>query len=808
MQWSDFSLRTEEGQTLTASTLRVVVLGADTTLGRAVAARLTSLGHDIVGVGRMRPESWPGAVGFVSSSAAAAGWGFVLAGADVVAICGSGSIGADDLLAALTAAPGRVVAISCPEADAVRESGHELVTVRSAMVLGRDADDAVVERFTTPLVLAARDDLDRPLPVVHPHDLQRVFVAAVVDGAGRAGTYYVAAKGRTTIRAVAAAVGRRVVAVPNRPAIPVEVTSASPPEDWAVAPCWTAGDCVEDFVLACRGRVTIGGRTVALPWRLPRVREIPAADGPSDDGVTPVAAGRPGATGEFDTPIDPRFPAFVATNLSEALPGPFSPSSASVTVLGTRAAGMVVARRLRPGGVVQSEMSRRTTGVFGHRLYAGLTAGYFMAKTVPFVDSDLILAGFFGDIGEGLPLLGPDHPPVERRGPRAQLRGIATFANNLVSLSAGGGWDTRDFTADVRRFEETASAAPALDDDQLRALILLGRDHIVHGWVLASASILLCTAYGVILRVLCGRDVLPGAGADVTSAQSLGAVHRLAALAGSDAGTFDAAIAEELSRIGHRGPGEVELDCPTFSDDPAMLLRMVHKTVATAPRALPPTAVVPLGVRPIAAAAVVQLRAREVRRDRMVRAIWVLRALLREYGRRRHEAGAFSDPDDVFYLTVDELVCPPTDVAATVARRRAERTSLGRLVPPEAFSGTWDPVEPGDRTATAGESLRGMGVSAGLVRGRVRVIRPGTIDELLPGEILVAKVTDVGYTPSFAYAAAVVTEVGGPISHAAIVAREYGVPCVVNVRGAADRLTTGALIEVDGVDGRVTVLSV
>ena len=96
----------------------------------------------------------------------------------------------------------------------------------------------------------------------------------------------------------------------------------------------------------------------------------------------------------------------------------------------------------------------------------------------------------------------------------------------------------------------------------------------------------------------------------------------------------------------------------------------------------------------------------------------------------------------------------------------------------------------------------GIGVSGGRVRGRVRVVQAETIDDLQPGEILVAKVTDVGYTPAFAYAAAVVTELGGPMSHAAIVAREFGVPCVVNARGAASRLTTGTLVEVDGGDGR------
>jgi phosphohistidine swiveling domain-containing protein len=157
---------------------------------------------------------------------------------------------------------------------------------------------------------------------------------------------------------------------------------------------------------------------------------------------------------------------------------------------------------------------------------------------------------------------------------------------------------------------------------------------------------------------------------------------------------------------------------------------------------------------------------------------------------------------------VDSVDARPPDAAATVKRFRSERDSLRRHIPPEAFSDKWVRVETAGSELTAGEWLQGMRVSAGRVRGRVWVIRPGTIDELQPGEVLVAKVTDIGYTPAFAYVAAVVTELGGPISHAAIVAREYGVPCVVNVRGAANWLPTGALVEVDGLAGRVTVLSV
>lgn len=771
--------------------MRVLVTGADGPVGRGVALRLASLGHDVVGVGARRPDSWPGSIEFVTSVGDVSGF-------DAVAMC------AADV--------------------AVPSGGARRVVVRHPLVLGRDADDSVLRAFARPVHLYSGDEVDRPLQVVHPHDLERAYVTAITDGTR--GTVEVAASGQTTLRAIASAVGRPLVRMP--------LTLGSGPVKFGpwldgakfITPTWTAAECVEDFALVVRARFALGHRVFALPWRLPRVREIPAVDTPSDDGVVPVPAGIGGANGEFDTPIDPRFPAFVATNLSEALPGPFSPSSASVTVRGTRAAALVISERLRPGGAVQREMSKRTTGVFGHRLYAGITSGHFMAQTVPLVDPDLIINGFFGQTIEGLPLFGDELPPVNRRNVFGHLRGVLTFANNLLGLTAGSGQDTRDFVGDVARLEAQAADAADLDDQRLRELMALARDHVVHAWVLSSASILVCTAYGVILRILCGRDVLPSAGADITSAQSLGAVHRLAAAARRDSAVsallstadpdldtlaerapeFAAELAREIAVIGHRGPGEVEMRCATFSDDPRLLLRMVAKTLRAPEWTPPEPPAMPLWVRPVAAAAAGQLRDREVRRDRMVRTIWLLRGLLREYGRRLAAAGTVEDPEDVFYLLVDELDAPPPDVAAVVARRRAQQIELQRRVPPEAFSGRWAPTAAPSAELTSGQTLQGLGVCAGVIRGRVRVVLPETIDDLEPGEILVAKVTDVGYTPAFAYAGAVVTELGGHMSHAAIVAREFGVPCVVNARGAASRLPTGTLIEVDGGTGRVTVL--
>jgi phosphohistidine swiveling domain-containing protein len=233
---------------------------------------------------------------------------------------------------------------------------------------------------------------------------------------------------------------------------------------------------------------------------------------------------------------------------------------------------------------------------------------------------------------------------------------------------------------------------------------------------------------------------------------------------------------------------------------------MVTKALSAPPPPQPSYDAIPLRAKPVALLAARQLRDREVRRDRMVRGIWVLRGLLREYGRRLTESGVFQSADDVFYLLVDELDALPANVSERVARRRAEQRRLVSLVPPTVFSGTWQPTTAAAPVLTGGDTLRGVGVCGGRVRGRVRIVRPETIDDLLPGEILVAEVTDVGYTAAFCYAAAVVTELGGPMSHAAVVAREFGFPCVVDVQGATRSLPPGALIEVDGSTGEIRVL--
>jgi pyruvate,water dikinase len=140
-----------------------------------------------------------------------------------------------------------------------------------------------------------------------------------------------------------------------------------------------------------------------------------------------------------------------------------------------------------------------------------------------------------------------------------------------------------------------------------------------------------------------------------------------------------------------------------------------------------------------------------------------------------------------------------------VQRRRAQYERDRSLPdPPPTFVGYPPPVAP---VPEAAGRLTGLGASSGAVEGPVRVLRStADVTQLVPGEILVVPCADVGWSPLFSVAGGLVTDLGGPLSHACVVAREYGLPAVVNVRSATRSLKTGERVLLDGDAGVVTRL--
>jgi pyruvate,water dikinase len=192
------------------------------------------------------------------------------------------------------------------------------------------------------------------------------------------------------------------------------------------------------------------------------------------------------------------------------------------------------------------------------------------------------------------------------------------------------------------------------------------------------------------------------------------------------------------------------------------------------------------------------------------------RAVCLAYGTRLAARGAIAKADDVFYLEEADVLAaqdkPGVDYRAVVDARRAGRDYWMRKLPPasigqgpvrmppqmEQFFGPVanEPMEAG--------AFKGVAGSAGMVRGTARLILTlDDIDRLAPGEILVTYATAPPWTPAFAVAGGIVTDIGGTLSHCAVVAREYGIPAVVGTRIATATIQDGQLITVDGTAGIV-----
>jgi pyruvate,water dikinase len=203
---------------------------------------------------------------------------------------------------------------------------------------------------------------------------------------------------------------------------------------------------------------------------------------------------------------------------------------------------------------------------------------------------------------------------------------------------------------------------------------------------------------------------------------------------------------------------------------------------------------------------------RENVKDAAIRVIADTRGLVIELGRRLAARGVLTEADDMFFLRLEEIAPIVSgnaefDVHARVAQRRAEYERNLALSPPAIVIGTYDPAKhKPDVFDSTSEELSGLAVSPGIVTGPARVILYAGADQVLPGEILVAPFTDPGWTPYFIPAAGIVMDQGGLLSHGSIVAREYGIPAVVNVGPATKLIKTGQMIQVDGDSGRVRIL--
>jgi rifampicin phosphotransferase len=189
-----------------------------------------------------------------------------------------------------------------------------------------------------------------------------------------------------------------------------------------------------------------------------------------------------------------------------------------------------------------------------------------------------------------------------------------------------------------------------------------------------------------------------------------------------------------------------------------------------------------------------------------------LRRMLAELGRRLVAAGVVDRADDVYWCRRPEIEAAledPRDLRPLVRERREVWRGQRRATPPQLLpQGTWmdrmGSLMPATATDQTGDVLTGIGASAGRVTATARVLSgPADFARLQPGEVLVASITTPAWTSLFARAGAVVTDIGGPLSHSSIVAREYGIPAVLGTAVATRRVVDGQQVTVDGDQGLV-----
>ena len=292
---------------------------------------------------------------------------------------------------------------------------------------------------------------------------------------------------------------------------------------------------------------------------------------------------------------------------------------------------------------------------------------------------------------------------------------------------------------------------------------------------------------------------------------------------------------EFLGRYGARGPSEMDMSMKRWHEDPLSVLRVIagniEKNVSsrdlfheqareretTFAELLDVAGNGLLGrfrIRLFKRLYHVLLEAggmREHHKFVMVRLLWVVKVPLIENAMELVAKGKLGVTDDIWFLSWDEILNIWDDQEISwdeiVAQRRADLARYLKLTPPEVITSDGEtPVVKYCMEDAPPGALIGNPVSAGIVEGVAHVIHDPATEILQPGEILIAPFTDPGWTPLFINAAGLVMDIGGALAHGSVVAREYGIPAVVGVRGATTAIQTGQRVRVDGNRGIIEII--
>jgi pyruvate,water dikinase len=518
---------------------------------------------------------------------------------------------------------------------------------------------------------------------------------------------------------------------------------------------------------------------------------------------------------------------WTTTNYSEAAPGVLTPVSRELWAVGGEAAmrraffdmgGLTRAERRLP-----SSERDRLVGVFAGRLTCNLNWQLEVIDRMPGADGVAVAEQIFGELPAGLDVRATRDRKVWAlmRLPVQRVLAPRRMRANRVEVDAW--WRAETVRASglglgEARAQWTRASAAFVDTMTL---------HCIVAWaVVAPASERLAQ-----LAAAAGDPSLAGRlVAGLGSHEELDVVSDLwrVSRGGLSMSGF-------LAAHGYHGPEAGELANRTWREDPLPVESLLEHYRAVAEDDSPQAVVraragereqaardllraLPARRRPGAQltlrAASGRIPLRGVGKVAFLQRLDVVRSATRRIGELLAQAGALDRAEDAFFLTREELLDPRNGPwQAAVRERRQLRAELQALTMPALWQGrptfqaavpapgTEDPVDRSKITVT------GIGACGGVVEGTVRVVNDPCVDEIEHGDVLVAPLTDPAWAPVMFVAAALIVDLGGPISHAAVVARELGIPCVMGTGDGTRLLQTGDRVRVDGQTGVVEVLA-
>jgi len=570
-------------------------------------------------------------------------------------------------------------------------------------------------------------------------------------------------------------------------------------------------------------------------------------------------------TPELNTRIDPRFPLYSNGNVSEILPGCVPPLTYSLFSRGVERGFRSVAETI--GSMPDVGPHPIVVGFFFHRLY--LNVSYFMtaADRSPGATRDTVYEDLIGPSPEKHPAWrAADLLPWRLwRGLGIIRRFLAMQGRLDKDLEA-----CRVLYVNTRRRFDDSDPSQWPTADLLRWIEVDDDDSLLPVLVHLRASQFATSSFATLRSLTkrwlddasgaSASSLLTGIGS-IAGANPVFGLYGLARLVADDpalralfrdepddtrllgyletagdgpSSRFLEQVHTFIERFGHRGFREADFRSPTWRERPALVIAHVRGHLSE-PGGLSPQAIAErqehagadARVRALARlptwkrvvfeailnAARKHIAAREEMKDLLLKFLDLRRIVIAVAKTRL--AAVLGDPDDLYFLLDGEVASAlrgelaRAAVADIVRRRRRDFEWCARIDVPKVQDGVarWVPRSPVTPDPGVGPGdLLGLPVSPGVAEGRARVVLDPTGAVLASGEILVAPVTDVAWTPLFLHAAGLVVEVGGPLSHGSIVAREFGIPAVTAVTGATRRIRSGDRVRVDGSRGVVAIV--